>query len=48
MPLTCAAQPAPAKASEEDDDDEEDPFDARIRKSGCAEQHYALQVGMLI
>ena len=25
-------------------DGEEDPFDARIEKSGCAKYHYALQV----
>ena len=26
------------------EDDEEDPYDARIKKSGCAKYHYALQV----
>lgn len=25
-----------------DDDEEEDPFDTRIKKSGCADLHYAL------
>lgn len=32
-------------AEEEEDEDEEDPFDRRIRESGCSAQHYALQVG---
>jgi hypothetical protein len=27
-------------------DPDEDPFDARIRKSGCGKFHYALQVGL--
>ena len=30
---------------EQESEEEEDPFDARIKKSGCAEFHYALQVG---
>ena len=30
--------------SNEDDDEEEDPFDTRIKKSGCADLHYALLV----
>lgn len=35
-------------AEEEEDEDEEDPFDRRIRESGCSAQHYALQVGWLV
>ena len=30
-----------------DDDEEEDPFDTRIKKSGCADLHYALLVSNL-
>ena len=30
--------------SKEDDEEEEDPFDTRIKKSGCADLHYALLV----
>lgn len=29
---------------EEDEEEEEDPYDLRIKNSGCAESHYALQV----
>jgi len=28
--------------SEEEDEEEEDPFDTRIKKSGCGDLHYAL------
>ena len=28
----------------EDEEEEEDPFDTRIKKSGCADLHYALLV----
>lgn len=30
--------------SEEEDEEEEDPFDTRIKKSGCGDLHYALLV----
>ena len=29
---------------EEEEEEEEDPFDTRIKKSGCADFHYALMV----
>ena len=29
---------------DDDDEEEEDPFDTRIKKSGCADLHYALLV----
>lgn len=28
----------------DDDDDEIDPFDLMLKKTGCADQHYAVQV----
>lgn len=31
-------------AEEEEEEEEEDPFDTRIKKSGCADFHYALMV----
>lgn len=30
----------------EDEEEEEDPFDTRIKKSGCADLHYALLVSL--
>ena len=32
------------KDSIHDDEEEEDPFDTRIKKSGCSDLHYALLV----
>ena len=31
---------------EENDEEEEDPFDTRIKKSGCSHLHYALLVSL--
>ena len=33
-------------AEEEEEEEEEDPFDTRIKKSGCADLHYALLVSL--
>lgn len=30
----------------EEEEEEEDPFDTRIKKSGCSDLHYALMVGL--
>ena len=35
---------AEKEIAEEEEEEEEDPFDARIKKSGCADLHYALMV----
>lgn len=31
----------------EEEEEEEDPFDTRIKKSGCADLHYALMVSIV-
>lgn len=38
------AEKEKVELEEEEEEEEEDPFDTRIKKSGCADLHYALMV----
>ena len=37
-----------AQPNVEEEEEEEDPFHTRINNSGCAKQHYALQVRIIL
>ena len=37
-----------AQPNVEEEEEEEDPFHTRINNSGCAKQHYALQVRIIV
>ena len=41
---TKEAEKEKVELTEEEEEEEEDPFDTRIKKSGCADLHYALMV----
>lgn len=40
------AEKEKVELAEDQEEEEEDPFDTRIKKSGCADLHYALLVSL--
>lgn len=40
------AEKEQVELAEDQEEEEEDPFDTRIKKSGCADLHYALLVSL--